>query len=66
MLTSVRASAAREYKRLLLFEDTGPTGMYLHRQLGNLAHYTCKLNREQAAEKYKIQNYELYEFFCLT
>lgn len=66
MLISVRASAAREYQRLLLFEDVGPTGMYCHKEFGNLAHYTYKLNLKQASEKHKLQNRELYEFFWLA
>lgn len=63
-LISVRSSATRDYNRLL-FEDTGPNGIYSHTMLGNILHYTYKLNITQAAHIYKTTQHPLYDFFCV-
>jgi hypothetical protein len=64
ILIAVRPSAARSYRHLL-FEDIGDKGVFNHSVLGNIQHYTYKLNVPTAEEKFRSYKHPLYEFFCV-
>lgn len=62
IINSVRPSAARAY-RFLLFEDVGLSGIYRHPLLGNLEHYTYKLNIAEKSEILRRINPKTHSFF---
>ena len=64
VIQSVRPPAARAY-RALLFEHLGPSGIYNHRQLGNLEHHTYKLDIAEKRHLLKRTNPSLYDFFYI-
>jgi len=64
LLISMPPSAARDYQRLFLLEDLGPSGVYHHRRLGNAEHHTFKCDIPRTIEFLRSSKHPLYEFFC--
>jgi hypothetical protein len=64
MLISMPPTAARDYQRLFLLEDTGPSGVYHHRLLGNVEHHTYKCDIPKTMEFLRSSRHPLYDFFC--
>ncbi len=64
MIISMPAAAARDYQRLFLLEDTGPSGVYHHQRLGNEELHTYKCDIPRTLEFLRSSKHPLYDFFC--
>jgi N-acyl amino acid synthase FeeM len=62
ILISGSPVVARAY-RSLFFEEAGPSGIYYHRNLGNLEHRCFMCNIAQKSHILKEKNRPLYDFF---
>ena len=64
MVIWARPAAARDY-RMLMFEDLGPNGSFVHPVLGNRRHNTFALDLTTAESQYREVQHPLHAFlFC--